>query len=100
MLEVLVGLEGRLWERDWLERGLCEVLGRGDAVMGDHQCQLLPGEKLPAQWSTALILSMNSTWQSLSPNPSHSFRFQENPCVLCPKSIECDPTMYLWVVSM
>lgn len=49
ILDVIVGMAGRSWERYWIQRGLSEVLGGEDAVRGDNQCKLLQGEKLPVQ---------------------------------------------------
>lgn len=49
ILDVIVGMAGRSWERYWIQRGLSEVLGGEDALRGDNQCKLLQGEKLPVQ---------------------------------------------------
>lgn len=47
-VDVIVGEEGKSWERYWMRRALHEVLGGEDAVRGD-QCKLLQGERLPVQ---------------------------------------------------
>lgn len=37
MLEVIVDLEGRLWERHWIQGRLSDVLRGDNAVRGDDQ---------------------------------------------------------------